>query len=116
MLCRLWSRHVARRRLARRPRMEPQTWTDQFPAHKRQAAGFVLRHLSEYSGLDFCRIDPGEPLREVGFHAAVFGDWDFDLAEDFEREFGHELKFSELVGELQTAADWVDAIHRQTRP
>ena len=55
----------------------------------RDVSNFVYENLQHYSGVEFARVVPQDRLQEdLRFSDVCRNDWEFDLAEDFGRQFG----------------------------
>lgn len=53
---------------------------------------FVYRRFPDYSGIDFGRVRPGDRMIEdLQFPLVCWFDWEQQLCEDFEAEFGIDL-------------------------
>jgi hypothetical protein len=50
---------------------------------------------------------PTDYLSSLGFPAAAYPDWEFDLVEEFERKFRIPLSMKALPSNLNTLDDWV---------
>jgi hypothetical protein len=73
---------------------------------------FAYSHFSGYFGVDCGRIAPSDRLFEdLEIHKVGFGDWDFDLYEDFKSEFGVDLRESPDIQRVRTFEDLVRCLH-----
>lgn len=57
-----------------------------------ETTSFVYRRFPDYSGIDFSRVRPGDRMTEdLQFPLVCWFDWEQQLCEDFEAEFGADL-------------------------
>lgn len=70
-------------------------------------ADFVYDNFSQYSGIDFGLVRPGDSLaQDLAFRTACYGDWDLDLFDDVKETFGVDIRTCPL-SEATTVSDWV---------
>ncbi len=95
---------------ARAPAFDTQ-WSGRYPVGSDAArvADFVRAQFCEYASLDSSKVRPSDQLGEdLGFPAVAYSDWEFDLAEEFEREFNVPLSVKALPPDLSTLGVWVE--------
>jgi hypothetical protein len=69
---------------------------------------FALLRFSQYSGLQFNRTRPDDDLtQDLLLPDVTYSDWDFDLFEDFEREFRVDLSRIRSPAKIDTVRDWI---------
>lgn len=111
-------RQQVNHRLQPRPSLDLELWIEQFWRPRGIAqplAAFLYTHLSQYSGIDFARVQPQDHLhQDLHFLSVCWFDWELQLCEDFYQQFEVDLTehLDELAG-MDTVEDFAILLQNQ---
>ncbi len=109
--------HINRTLLQSRPTFHPEAWFEQF--WRRQGIAlpvvrFVQGHLTDYSGLWWERIVPGDRLLEdLHLPLVCWFDWELQLQADLQQDLGLAMEEPILLFEGTTVQDFVGRLNEQ---